>query len=126
MVPIPPYCRCCQICATCCAPYPTTHTVFLTTPGTSPCGRAATGNVPNEGFVCTAHSSKLELWCRDAKDAFAAVSDDEQDTAIMPGALKAGQKTKRFQQRDPGLLQAEQILKAGSHAINLYQDQLRQ
>lgn len=61
--------------------------------------------------------------CRDAKDAFASVSDDEQETVTIPGRIKTGPKNKRAQQRDPGLLQAEQILQAGSHAINLCQDQ---
>lgn len=55
--------------------------------------------------------------CRDVEDAF-AVSDEEQNEETFPGR---SQKTKQKQQKDPALLQAEQILEAGHHAINMNQ-----
>ena len=46
------------------------------------------------------------------------VSDEEQNEEAVPGR---GQKIKRKQHKDPALLQAEQILEAGHHAVNMQQ-----
>ena len=64
------------------------------------------------------------MWCcRDVEDAFGAISDDDQDVSAVPGRVKPNQKNRRTQQRDPGLVQAEQILEAGSNAMSMHQEQ---